>query len=122
MRLTARVMCGSTRRSVLWHCHLLRPQHYLESCTNLLGTVGVIDHDPGYISPKKIDGSSFVDKIELLYKRERKFFRTCSYACRIELEEIDSDTQSFIMSKEPEQWLDKAFPEEEMYYDDMECG
>ena len=34
---------------------MLHPKNYLESCTALLGYKDVIDHDPGYVSPHKID-------------------------------------------------------------------
>ena len=111
---------------MLWHCHLLRPKHYLESCTKLLGAVGVLDHDPGYVSPKKVKGSTFVDKIELLYARERRFTlaRTLGSVYgnmdMIQLD-LDMDVQSFIMAKEPEDWLPLAFPEDQ-YLDEMECG
>lgn len=55
---------------VFWHCHLLHPQHYLDSSSALLGAVGVIDHDPGYVSSKKIEGSELTSKINKLYGRE----------------------------------------------------
>ena len=107
---------------MLWHCHLLRPQHYLESCTKLLSRVGVLDHDPGYISPKKVKGSTFVEKIELLYARECRFTLGSVYGniCMGDLD-LEDDVQSFIMAKEPEDWLPLAFPEDQ-YHDEMECG
>lgn len=105
---------------VLWHTHLMRPQHYLDSCSKLLGTIGVIDHDPGYISPADVPGSDFANKIELLYKRERQFsFFNSRYSsgtvCPFEKEDF------LVEERETEEWLDEAF-NEDMYHDDMECG
>lgn len=104
--------------SVLWHVHLQRPQHYLESCTKLLGYVGVIDHDPGYVSPMKVKKSAFADKIELLYRWERKFayLPDAPQHC-----EVWQDMESFVMTSSTDEWLELAF-EQESYLDGMECG
>ena len=64
---------------VFWHCHMLHPQHYLDSCTALLGAVGVIDHDPGYVSPRRLDGSDLTSKIDRLYSREVGFHMSVQY-------------------------------------------
>lgn len=109
-------------RSVLWHVHLMRPKHYLESCTSLLGTVDVIDHDPGYVSPKKAKGSSFPDKIELLYKRERQMKYGLSSAL-LSIEHTSAfEKESFVLEeRSQEEWLAIAYAED-CYFDDMECG
>jgi hypothetical protein len=63
--------CVSKVVDVLWHTHLMRPQHYLETCSALLGHVGVIDHDPGYVSPCLVAGSTFYSKQQKLYLQEK---------------------------------------------------
>ena len=95
---------------------MLHPKNYLESCTALLGYKDVIDHDPGYVSPHKIDKSGLGDKLEKLYRWERYFeFRhhvSMSY---------DGDVTSFVVTRTPSDWIELAF-EGDIYSDDMECG
>ena len=114
---------ASTVIDVMWHCQLLRPQHYFETCSALLGRPGVIDHDPGYISPKKHAGSDLTEKIDTLFSVEMMY---CSWSPPGDRGyEIKSytyfDPVSYVLTKKQEEWLDDAF-EDLIHGDDMECG
>jgi len=96
---------------VMWHCHLLHPKHYLETCSSLLGSVAIIDHDPGYISPHKHKGSNLADKIDALYWFE-KLNKKLIYL---------GDAVAEVLTVSEAMWLDAAF-EDVCEHDDMECG
>ena len=135
---------------VFWHCHLLHPQHYLDSSSALLGAVGVIDHDPGYISPRKMSGSDLKSKIDCLYSREKGFYSSVrsmhdeevrtllglhrsqargiaspyqshAKSCALPPFAVLSVWQAFVLSKEEEEWLQLAF-DDANDGDCMECG
>ena len=99
---------------------MMRPKHYLESCTAILGTVDVIDHDPGYVSPKAVKDSDLAHKMQRLYGRERKFSMlgklTNDGFC-----DLEEDVEGFMLTRTPAQWLELAFEEEE-YGCEMDCG
>ena len=115
---------------VIWHLHMLNPQHYLTSCSALLGYTGVIDHDAGYVSPNKVTGSDLTTKVTKLYNRERSYHPSLGYA------RMDSgrprqalpvdytthdDEQSAVLTHSKQEWIEMAF-EDRMYGDAMECG
>ena len=115
---------------VIWHLHMLNPQHYLTSCSALLGHTGVIDHDAGYISPNKVTGSDLLTKMSKLYNRERSYTPGISYTpmhsdrprtvFAVD-DTADFDRQSAVLSYSKEEWVETAF-EDRMYGDAMECG
>lgn len=109
---------------VIWHLHMLNPQHYLTSCSALLGYTGVIDHDAGYISPHKVTGSDLIAKMSKLYNRERSYHPDLSYHSGTALSVSSTsghDEQSAVLTHSKEGWVEIAF-EDRMYGDDMECG
>ena len=120
----ARLVC-----SVLWHCHLMHPRHYLTSCTSLLGTVDVIDHDPGYVSPKAIKGSDFSNKVVALYRFERGFYcqkryslyAVYGYNSNESLSGITGN-QDLVIDFDTDDWLEAAFRNDDMYGDEADCG
>lgn len=112
----------------LWHTHLLSPQHYLTSCSSVLGYVGVIDHDRGYVSKHEHKGSSLAHKIANLYEWERlpdnPYFAHLTLQASLHKKyglSLHDDVQSWLLAKQPEDWLEYAFQEVESG-DEMECG
>lgn len=58
---------------LMWHSHMLQPRRYYEDCNKLLLgrlPVNIIDHEPTFVSPKSVPGSSFADKKKKLFKFE----------------------------------------------------
>ena len=111
---------------VIWHLHMLNPQHYLTSCSALLGYTGVIDHDAGYISPNKVEDSDLTEKVTKLYGRERSYNTMLSYGSGARKvmpvdDTNDVDEQSGVLTYSKEGWVEFAF-EDRMYGDAMECG
>ena len=108
----------------VWHLHMLNPQHYMTSCSKLLGYTGVIDHDAGYISPHKVSGSDLTTKLTKLYRRERSYSPSLSYPSGGALTVSSTsghDEQSAVLTHSKEGWVEIAF-EDRMYGDAMECG
>ena len=112
--------CVCSFGSVLWHEHMNRPQHYLDSCTALLGYVGVIDHDKGYVSPHIIEKSGLVDKLEKVFKWERYYGSCGLFACGVPIR-VDHEPSAFVVTKTASDWIEMAF-EDRLYGDEMECG
>jgi hypothetical protein len=54
---------------LVWHMHLMYPKHYLTTCSALLGTTDVIDHTPGYVSKKAVEGSALASKMRTLFRK-----------------------------------------------------
>jgi hypothetical protein len=88
------------RTSSLWHVHMMRPALYLAGCSSLLGYTGVIDHDPGYVSPKKVACSDVAAKLSRLYRRERQF----SFLPPLGVADLGDDTQGFVLMKSTDDW------------------
>jgi hypothetical protein len=88
------------RTSSLWHVHMVRPALYLAGCSSLLGYTGVIDHDPGYVSPKKVACSDVAAKLSRLYRRERQF----SFLPPLGVADLGDDTQGFVLMKSTDDW------------------
>ena len=105
--------------SVLWHEHMCRPQHYLDSCTALLGYVGVIDHDKGYVSPHNIAKSALANKLETVYRWER-YYRFGFMSGMVGMQ-FDREPSSYVVTKTASDWIEMAF-EDRLYGDEMECG
>jgi hypothetical protein len=104
---------------------MLHPQHYLDSCTAVLGFVGVIDHNPGYISAREVAQSDLKSKLELLYQKERArgsfYFRIYGYTRSMSLGATMGD--KVVAWTDNDDWLDCAFEAmEDSMEDDMECG
>ena len=92
---------------LMWHCHMLHPQHYFDSCSKLLGRVGLIDHDPGYMSPNNVVGSTLDSKLNLLFAFEKPTWRV-------------EDETMWMLTKSHEEWIELAFRDLNSEYDD--CG
>jgi len=112
----------------LWHTHLLSPQHYLTSCSSVLGYLGVIDHDRGYVSKHEHKGSSLAHKIANLYEWERlpdnPYFAHLTLQASLHKKyglSLHDDVQSWLLAKQPEDWLEYAFQEVESG-DEVDCG
>lgn len=55
---------------IFWHAHMLHPRQYAQDCHALVGAI--IDHDPGYISPKTVKGSDYQSKKKCLFSLEQQ--------------------------------------------------
>jgi len=114
--------CVSKVVDVLWHTHLMRPQHYLETCSALLGHVGVIDHDPGYVSPCLVAGSTFYSKHPQLYRQQNRclyyalvYYADADYAAYRALNVMHME--DFVNDpRDTEEWLEMAFADD-LYHD-----
>ena len=104
--------CVSKVVDVLWHTHLMRPEHYLETCSALLGHVGVIDHDPGYVSPCVVARSTFFDKQQRLYSQQNR----CLYGSSGVDYTMIGSMEYIVILRDTEEWLEMAF-EDDLYHD-----
>jgi hypothetical protein len=91
-RWTERSM-PSNMLDVIWHMHMLRPKHYLSTCSALLGTTDVIDHTPGYVSKKNIPGSSLSQKMDTLFRSHAPLLYTDAFETQV----INGDKTSWIV-------------------------
>jgi len=108
--------CASPIIDVFWHAHLLHPKHYLETCSAMLGYVGVIDHDPGYINPKRFVNSTLGWKMKQLFSREHEL--------NLSTRSIHNDRSHFenkLIHYDSYSWIEEAFIDR-VYGDEMECG
>ena len=79
---------------LVWHMHLMYPKHYLTTCSALLGTTDVIDHTPGYVSKKAVEGSALASKMGTLFRKNLS--HRSGYADAFEHEVITNDKELWI--------------------------